>query len=245
VYFASENTVVRTSNYTYSLKTVNERLQYITVDVTNYLHQASIRYLPLHPSCGSSEMNYGSWLSKNWISHQPISKWIHADLPAYGKKEFNRSELGKEYCLYKLPQIRCWCGTRGIPFPAELKTIGPSRTWFLNIVTDFIHLFTHYTDDKISTYLKDQITIVEYTTVQNQTPIDRKDWFDKYVETGKKHPPEVTPSFDVNSVRKDIQDLISLHLCIVSGVMHGCSGNFVGRHVKLYLAIFHRVDKAL
>jgi hypothetical protein len=135
------------------IERINERLQYITVDVTKYLHQASIRYLPLHPSCGSSEMNYGSWLSKNWISHQRIYKWIHADLPAYGKKEFNRSELGKEYCLDKLPQIRCWCSTRGIPFPAELKSIGPSRTWFLNIVTDYIQLFSHYTEDEILIYL--------------------------------------------------------------------------------------------
>jgi hypothetical protein len=86
---------------------------------------------------------------------------------------------------------------------------------------------------------------VEYTTVQNQAPLDRKLWFDKYVETGKKHPPEVPPSFDVNSVREDILDLISLQLCIVSRVMHGCSGKSVGRHVKLYLTIFHRVDKAL
>jgi hypothetical protein len=27
--------------------------------------------------------------------------------------------------------------------------------------------------------------------------------------------------------------------------MYGCSGKCVGRHVKLYLTIFHRVDKAL
>jgi hypothetical protein len=71
------------------------------------------------------------------------------------------------------------------------------------------------------------------------TSPDRKEWFDKYVETGKKHPPEVPPRFDVNLVREDIQDLISLHLYIVSRVMHGYSGKSVGRHVKLYLTIFH------
>jgi hypothetical protein len=58
-------------------------------------------------------------------------------------------------------------------------------------------------------------------------------------------PPEVPPRSEVNSVLKDILDLISLHLCIVSRVMHGCSGKSVGRHVKLYHTIFHRVDKAL
>jgi hypothetical protein len=227
------------------MKLINQRLEYITERVTKYLVQAHIRYLPLHPSCGSTDITYGSWLSKNWISHQRISKWIHADLPSYGRKDVNKSDLGKEYCLYTLQQIRRWCSTRGVTFCADLKKVGPARIWFVNLVNDFKQLFSHYTEDEIFTYIKDKITTRRFEEIQMMTSANRQEWFDTYVESQKIHPPEVPPSFDVESIRKDIQDLFSLHLCIVSRVMHGCFGKSVGRHVKLYLTIFHRVDKAL
>jgi hypothetical protein len=50
-------------------------------------------------------------------------------------------------------------------------------------------------------------------------PTEQQQWFNEYVETQKRHPPEVLPTFNINLVREDILDLISLHLCIVSQVM--------------------------
>jgi hypothetical protein len=230
-----------------AIKCINTRLKYITEGVTKHLHQASIGYLPLHPTCGVADMKYGSWLSKNWISHQRITKWIHADLPAYGMKEVNNSDLGKEYCLYSLTELKRWCTSRGVAFSADvdMKKTAPARIWFLNLVSDFIQLFSHFKEDDIFTYIQDKIDPVVYQQVKNMTSVERQQWFNEYVEFQKKHPPEVPPTFNVNSQREDIIDLISLHLCIVSRVMHGCSGRSVGRHVKLYLTIFHRFDKAL
>jgi hypothetical protein len=233
------------SKKTTAIKCINQRLEYITDGVTQHMVQSRISYLPLHPSCGSTDITYGSWLSKNWISHQRISKWIHADLPTYSTKDVNKSDLGKDYCMYKLPQIRRWCTTRGVEFPPDLKKVGPARIWFVNIVTDYKKLFSHYSEDEIFRYIQDKITADLYEDIQKMTSTNRQDWFDTYVESQKKHPPEVPTNFDVESIREDIQDLLSLHLCIVSRVMHGCSGKSVGRHVKLYLTIFHRVDKAL
>jgi hypothetical protein len=106
-------------------------------------------------------------------------------------------------------------------------------------VTDCKKLFSHYSEDAIFRYIQDKITADLYENIQKMTSTNRQDRFDTYMELQKKHPPEVPTNFDVESIREDIQDLLSLHLCIVSRVMHGCSGKSVGRHVKLYLTIFH------
>jgi hypothetical protein len=100
--------------------------------------------------------------------------------------------------------------------------VGPARTWFVNVVIDYTKLFSHYKEDEIFIYIKDKIPIGEYVKVQQMSSAHRQEWFDGYVEKQEKHPPEVPPRFNVNSVCEDILDLISLHLCIVSRVMHGC-----------------------
>jgi hypothetical protein len=239
--------IIPISKKTTAINFINTRLKYITEGVNKQLHHTKICYLPLHPTCGSADMTYGSWLSKKWISHQRITKWIHADLPTYGVKEVNKSDLGKEYSLYSLTELKRWCSTRRVAFSADvdMKKTAPARIWFLNLVSDFTQLFSHYKEDDIFTYIKDKINPLVYQQVKNMTSTERQQWFNKYVKTQRNHPPEVLPTFKVNSVREDIQDLISLHLCIVSRVMYGCSAKCVGRHVKLYLTIFHHVDKAL
>jgi hypothetical protein len=91
--------IIPISKKTTAIHFLNTRLKYITEGVNKHLHHTKIRCLPLHPTCGGADTTYGSWLSKNWISHQRITKWIHADLLTYGVKEVNKSNLGKEYSL--------------------------------------------------------------------------------------------------------------------------------------------------
>jgi hypothetical protein len=104
--------------------------------------------------------------------------------------------------VYKLPQIRRWCTTRGVEFPAELKKVGPARIWFVNIVTDYKKLFSYYSEDEIFRYIQDKITAELNEDIQKMTSTNRQDWFDTYVESQKKHPPEVPTTFDVESIRK-------------------------------------------
>ena len=230
---------------------INVKLHYVMQELPKYLDQSKVHYLPLHPTCGGSDMNYGKWLSKNWISHQRVSKWIHADLQSYGRHSTISSTIsGKSFLTYSLSEIRRWCSTRAIPFPVELKKVAQARTWFVNALSSYDKLFQHYTEDDILKYISqlDNLNDLEgktYSEVQLMTSTDLKIWFGTFVQIRKEFPPEIQPKFDVDSVRGDIQDLISLHHCIVSRVMHGCTGLSVGRHVKMYLTIFHRVDKAM
>ena len=231
-----------------AIQFINTKLRYITVDLPKNLNQSKVHYLPLHPSCGSSEMNYGKWLSKNWIAHQRISKWIHADFPTYATHDLRSSSVqGKLFPSYTLAEIRRWCSTRGVPIPRHIKKLNETRAWFINIVVNFDQLFSHYSEDDILKYIETQNDLdgLSFDHIRLMTSTELKVWFGTYVEQKKKHPPELPPKFNVELLRQDIQDLISLHLCIVSRVMHGCSGKSVGRHVKMYLTIFFRVDKAL
>lgn len=228
---------------------VNSKLNCITLQsgIIQHLQHASLSYLPLHPICGSDDMKYGNWLSKNWISHQRISKWIHADLPNYGRKDVNNSDLGKPYSLYTLHQLKKWCKARRVVLPTNvvMTLVKPARAWFVNIVKNYPQLFSGYQEDDIFAYIVDKVPAEEYERVQKMNSRDRQVWFDEFVTNDEKHPPEIPPKFDVDSALKGILDLISLHLCIVSRVMHGCSGKSVGRHVKLFLTIYHRIDKQL
>ena len=230
-------------------KFVNAKLNCLTLKsgIIQHLDHASLSYLPLHPICGTNDMKYGNWLSKNWISHQRISKWIHADLPDYGTQDFNTTDLGKDFSLYSLAQLKKWCKKRRVVLPTnvDFSVVTPARAWFVNVVNDYPQLFSGYTEDDIFHYIDGKVSAEEYEQVQKMNSRDCQAWFDDFVTKGGEYPPEIPPQFNVHSARKGILELISLHLCIVSRVMYGCSGKSVGRHVKLFLTIYHRIDKQI
>ena len=44
---------------------------------------------------------------------------------------------------------------------------------------------------------------------------------------------------------EEMEDLISLHYCMVARVMGGAEGECVGRHVKMFLRLLHTVDQRM
>ena len=216
-----------------------------------YVHSINAPYMPIHKSCGETKITFGGCLSRQWITICRLSKWLFGHVGSVKSSNVDMDfttvlPTHNNFFRYKIPEIKFFCYKHGIPIPGHLPNTPRMNCWFGTKMSTPESSFSHFDDDDIINYIKDNGPEALQSVGPPCDNVTRRRAFMEYINAHNVFPPIVTFPIEHVEAEDDLMtNVIVMYQCFVARVMGTDDHQSIDRHCKAFLTNVHKLDTTL